>query len=727
MNKLEHALALAAEGFHVFPLEPSTKLPAIDEYPKRATRDPEQIKRWWTCPITGFPLDRNIAISTTRYQDDAALLVVDIDNKGASNGNATVSELEAQSLVLPATRTTRTPTGGRHLFYRVPVAVRQGAHTLGRGVDTRSFGGYVVAAGSNTGHGEYPPAGNDPVVGAPAWLTEKIGSRRNDSGTPAPLQPAIAERINPARAERRAIEYLQSLKPAGAGERNHKGFAAAAKLKDFGVAEWLAAGILEAHWKCDPPLDPAELNHVVRSAYKYGREIPGSDAPEVQFDPVGAEPAASVPGEHPFEKLNQEFAFVIAGGGHHILWETNDARGNPSLEHLTEAAFHKRHASHVLQLGKSTKPVTDLWMTWKGRRSFDGLCFMPGELAPPRFYNMWRGFSVPPAKTGKHESVDMFVEHAFQNVCHRDEALFQWLMGFFAHMVQKPGEKPLVALVFRGSKGVGKNALIERVGHLLGSHFLVTADRRYLVGNFNGHLENMLFLALDEAFWSGDKQVEGVLKNLVTGSHHVIEHKGKEPFKVDNKTRVAVIGNEDWIVPASHDERRYAVFDVGEGRKQDRAFFQQMREGMERGGYRNLLRYLLDFDIGGLDFNEAPSTKGLLEQKHASLEPVEQWWFQCLQEERLVGSDFDGWPERLETKRVMDALRRYYEDRRIKNRVPDSTAFGKAFSRCAPAVERRKGRVSGVDAPVYAYFFPTLAAARGAWERHIGHREEWDK
>jgi hypothetical protein len=91
--------------------------------------------------------------------------------------------------------------------------------------------------------------------------------------------------------------------------------------------------------------------------------------------------------------------------------------------------------------------------------------------------------------------------------------------------------------------------------------------------------------ALDEAFWSGDKQAEGVLKDLITGRDHVIEHKGKEPYSVANKTRVVIIGNEDWLIPASHDERRFAFFDVGDGRKQDRAFFQSMREGMEAGGY----------------------------------------------------------------------------------------------------------------------------------------------
>ena len=64
---LDHALALAAAGFFVFPLEAGTKVPAIDAYPKRATRDQEQIRRWWTCPVMGTLRPYNIGISTDRW------------------------------------------------------------------------------------------------------------------------------------------------------------------------------------------------------------------------------------------------------------------------------------------------------------------------------------------------------------------------------------------------------------------------------------------------------------------------------------------------------------------------------------------------------------------------------------------------------------------------------------------------------------------------------------
>jgi hypothetical protein len=264
---------------------------------------------------------------------------------------------------------------------------------------------------------------------------------------------------------------------------------------------------------------------------------------------------------------------------------------------------------------------------------------------------------------------------------------------------------------------------VERVGHLFGGHFLLTSNRRYLLGNFNGHLENCILFVLDEAFWSGDKQAAGTLKDLITGQHHVIEHKGKEPYTVDNRTRVAIIGNEDWIVPASHDERRFAVFDVGDGRKQDRAFFRQMREGMDRGGYRLLLRYLQNFSLEGIDLDAAPATAALADQKHATLEPIQGWWLECLTAGTILGGDFSGgWPEQVECVRFREAFYRYSRGRSVRSRLPGDRDIGVQIKQCVDAVHK-KVRV-GAEFPWF-YLFPPLDKARDQWDKYIGHSVDW--
>jgi len=712
---LEQALALAARGFHVFPLIAGKKLPKIKEWQIKATIDEDTIRTWWTDSVMEMSQEYNIGICTTRYGTGKALIVIDVDDKNGKSGSTELLSLELDGREFPPTLEARTASGGRHIYYVSDDPVRQGTNVLGPGLDIRSRGGFVVAPGSEVELGSYTFEDPDTEPApAPTWLIDFCGiDRSGHKETSAP----IVEGIDQGRAEARAIEYLQNSPPVTPGERNHKGYTAACRVKDFGVDQPGCLALMLEHWRCEPMLDPGELEHVVRSAYAYGQNSAGSAAPEAVFDKVNVDEESL----HPFEKLNREYAFIKKGAS--VLHETTDHKGRFIAEHLDPREMNVIFANKPFPVGKTTKPLSAAWLEYGGRREYDGIVFSPGLDAGARWYNLWRGFRVQPADVASHPSLSMFLEHAKQNVCGGDDGLFRWLMGFFAHMIQKPWEKPLVALVFQGRKGAGKNALVERVGHLLGHHFMVADDPRYLTDKFNAHFESCLMIALDEAHWAGDKKAEGKLKGLVTGSEHLIERKFGEVFRVDNLVRVVIIGNESWLVPATIDERRWAVFSVGDGRLQDREFFKTMRVGMEQGGYSHLLRYLMDFDLSTVDVNRAPDTEALTEQKTASLNLPHQWWLDCLSDGRLLGADMDGWPETVDTERFRSAFRRYYRERNVRARMPDDRQFSKDLGLCAPSLHKVRARRD--TQRIYVFQLPPLETAREEWDAFIGHPTDW--
>ncbi len=738
-SKLQHALALAAEGFHVFPLIEEGKLPAIDAFPTKATRDPARIKAWWTCPVLGIELDRNVGISTSKFGEDKALLVVDVDNKKGKKGDDELLRLEIEGNDFPATRRQSTPTGGAHLVYVVDQPVKQGANVLAPGLDVRSNGGYIVGRGSHVPDGLYG-ADDAPLSPAPQWLVDRCG---RESRPVHDKQRSSGEHVDPARARKRALEYLTNAPLAIEGQGGDQTtFAVAARLKDLGVDQEEAINLLDNHWneRCSPPWGYDQLCEKVMNAYRYGKETPGSAAPEVQFPPVHTPQGIkeeytpegiTEPGSY-LEQINKDHALVYVEGSHFILHETIDERGRPKRVFLTEPAFRRKFSAHKVMDGKKTISHAESWLDWKGRREYQGVCFAPGRDPRNGYYNLWRGFAVEPkpyeevSKQGQR-GVDALLDHVRDNICRGDKALSTWLLGYFAHIFQRPYERPLTTIVFRGTKGVGKNAVLDRVGRLLGSgHYLVAHDGRYLTSNFNGHLDSCLCLVLDEAFWSGDKAAEGKLKGLTTAPEILIERKGKEAYMVDNLVRLFVFGNEDWLVPASSDERRYAVFDIGEGRKQDREFFKQMRIDLdESDGGAALLHFFLTFDLSTVDVNAAPTTAALLDQKHASLDPLEQWWLDCLSEGHIVGSDFGGeWPERIETERFQAAFRRYAKDRNVRARVPDVRSIGRLLAKRCPGAGKKRLTVG--DKLQNIYVLPTLEVARNGWEKHIGHKVGWE-
>ena len=113
---LELALALAAEGWHVFPVKPGQKHPPmIKNWQERATTDSAEIERMWA--IAG--LDCNPAIACNKLFHGQSFGVLDADVKNGAPGPESLDILDllyGEDDWLE-TRTVHTPSGGRHLYF----------------------------------------------------------------------------------------------------------------------------------------------------------------------------------------------------------------------------------------------------------------------------------------------------------------------------------------------------------------------------------------------------------------------------------------------------------------------------------------------------------------------------------------------------------------------------------------------------------------------------------
>lgn len=707
-SKLACALKLIDHGFRIFPISPNTKIPMKGfHWREESTTDKNIAAAWWA----KVP-DANIAIDTEN------LIVVDIDVAEGKRGLESMERLHAEGKILPPTTQQRTRSGGVHFIYKAPYPVSNSAGKIAEGIDIRATGGYVISHGSTIGKGSYEMDFRE-TTEAPEWLLSLIGKKAIQ--TPKTLPEGL--KIDQEKAEKRALGYLNKLPPVPAGERNHAGYKTANRLKDFGVDREATFMLMMDYWKCEPMLDLTELQAVVNSAYKYGQSAQGTDSVEANFDEVKNEGGIS-----PFERLNEQYAFVTMGSSHRIIHETTDEDTNYKLDHLNEETFHKKHANLLLQKsdGKSA-PLTKEWMRHPLRRSYDGIVFSPGKDVDSRFYNIWRGFTYEPLKENEEPTFEMkrawakFTEHLLSNVVDGDIEHYNWVMNWFAHIVQKPWEKPGVALVMKGKKGVGKNSLLDCVGNLFAPHYMVTAKRRHVVGQFNAHMESLLFLVLDEAFWSGDKEHEGILKDLITGNDVEIERKGVDTYTMKSRLRVAIIGNDKWLVPASEDERRYAVFTVGDARIQDNEFFIELREDMEKGGYRYLLTKLLDWELNPTMVRKAPKTEGLQAQKEQSLSYVERYWFDALNKGYFEGVNaFDDgeWAPIIDLRTFVESLTNITRSRRSSTWFgSDITIMGEMKDLCSELVFKND--------PTIKMILPTLERCRVLWDKKFKSKTKW--
>jgi hypothetical protein len=130
-----------------------------------------------------------------------------------------------------------------------------------------------------------------------------------------------------------------------------------------------------------------------------------------------------------------------------------------------------------------------------------------------------------------------------------------------------------------------------------------------------------------------------VLKGLITEPTLPVTKKGIDTIFAANRVKLAISSNSDWVVPTSHDERRYGVSDIdnryarGVAPEQERkeyfgALDRELRDGA-------MLYDLLQMDLGDWHPREVPTTRGLMRQKKESLRGHYQWLEPLLQSGEL--------------------------------------------------------------------------------------------
>jgi catechol 2,3-dioxygenase-like lactoylglutathione lyase family enzyme len=172
-SRLDYAVYYAKLGWPVFPVNSrGPKTPLIAGGHNAATTDLEQIITWWT----RWPGARIGAPTGIGF------VVLDVDVRDDRNGFATLAELFGTA-ELPQTRTTRTPSGGVHLYFEVPeppirnTTGASGHRGIGIGLDWRGVGGFVLLPAPGTGY---------------EWLSEAEAL--------APVPPGLMPKPAPLRA-----------------------------------------------------------------------------------------------------------------------------------------------------------------------------------------------------------------------------------------------------------------------------------------------------------------------------------------------------------------------------------------------------------------------------------------------------------------------------------------------------------------------------------------------
>lgn len=241
---LAAAIAYAERGLFVGPAEGKRPLGAHGF--KSATRDAAALRTSW-------PDGANVYASL----EPSGLLDIDVDVRHLADGHAALAELEGRLGPLPPTPTFDSSGGGAHYLLRRPAAHDRHYLDLAPHVELRVHGALnmppsVGASGRVAKWREGLALGDVPIAELPsAWLeyAAEIGSRRN------------------GHEER----YSLSEETIGEGRRHRELLRLAGAEVRLGITGDTLAAVLATvnAERCDPPLPPAEIAGLLKSAAKW--------------------------------------------------------------------------------------------------------------------------------------------------------------------------------------------------------------------------------------------------------------------------------------------------------------------------------------------------------------------------------------------------------------------------------------------------------------------------
>lgn len=425
-------------------------------------------------------------------------------------------------------------------------------------------------------------------------------------------------------------------------------------------------------------------------------------------------------------KLNKKHAVTFISGKCVIITENIDG----TTAYGTPNELHNWYENDRVASEKATQPVSKAWMQHKLRRQYPhGVVFAPG-IEKEGYFNHWKGFDVEPDPSG---SCRLFLKHLLEVICSNNQEYYRYALGWFAHMVQKPWEKPGVAMVLRGKKRIGKDTIADYFGGLIKRYHVTVANQDQMVGKFNAHQERCLLLHVQEGFWAGNKQAEGSLKYLITSTSVLIEPKSVNAFTVDSYLRLFISSNEDWVVPATADEGRYFVLDVSDIRKDDHSYFGAMKREMKNGGLGALLHYLQNYDLSDFEVRKIPDTSALADQKTKGLKNFELYWYETLKSgefpvEYQAVRHPNRWQDngiRFDRSDFFQSYCDWMKRRRYDGETLSQSQIGRElailFGDQIKAVRLRKSN----DRP-YGYIIPKLSDCRDLFDQFMMSKLDWD-
>ena len=370
------------------------------------------------------------------------------------------------------------------------------------------------------------------------------------------------------------------------------------------------------------------------------------------------------------DEMNTCFGVVVSGKCEIFerepgeLPRTAGARRVPKYVGRDIAAFTAAYKQHTVKIPKKGRSedeivfkdvaIVELWLENPKRLQYSDLIFNPNPLdsndaPPPRCMNLFGGFAYEPTeryddekmKHLRNNELKTFIDHVYNILANGDVPAGLYFMMWLAATLVTPWRKLRTAIILRGDEGIGKGTLMGVVINCVGEQYVGRPQSiEDATGGFNwAHTSGKVVMFLDEATFGGDARTTGKLKKLITEEYVFGQQKYKEVRPLSNYMSVIMASNEEHVVAASANSRRYMVMDCSEKyagprhtAEEKKAYFDPIRATDPQ----ILVNYLSSLEFRTWDENDMPSTLGTSVQRENSLKSTQEFVLDFLGDPAII-------------------------------------------------------------------------------------------
>tara|TARA_R110002050_G_scaffold22928_2_gene62314 strand:+ start:12 stop:2306 length:2295 start_codon:yes stop_codon:yes gene_type:complete len=297
----------------------------------------------------------------------------------------------------------------------------------------------------------------------------------------------------------------------------------------------------------------------------------------------------------------------------------------------------------------------DKWISSNiDRRDITDIIFDPSGKECESKYNIWKGYKYQNTGEYNTDNIAPFVNHVRDIICNGDTELCEYVLNWFAQIIQTPHKKTKVGLVWRSeAEGVGKNLILNLIKDIIGSeYYYSTSNLEHLIGNFNADAEAKILINMNECLWGGDKKKEGRLKEFITEDTLTINQKGVKTYNIDNYANVCITTNSDWIIGINKNDRRWQMIECSETKHDSEHY-----KILANTNIQDLTNFFYSRDLSSFDSTKLIKTALHNDQIELNMDSVEIYWMNIITKNRLL----DTWLNKPRSFKKSEVHKHYME------------------------------------------------------------------